>query len=208
MNKLLSGFVKITGWFPFALVHRTKYYYEDKKVQGRHIKGKAIIISNHHSILDFSTFMFAFPFRDIRCVTAEVLYQKNFLFSWFLKSLGCLKVDRQASDVHFVNSVIQKLDKGKVIEIYPESRLPLPGECSPLPFYETFVYIALQSGSKIIPCATNGEYFSKKRLKVYIGKPIDPTDLFDDTLSEKENIKRISLQFRDKIIGFTNEFKK
>ena len=45
--RIFNWFAKITGFIPFWLAFRTKLYYVDRKLQGRHIKGPAIIMSNH-----------------------------------------------------------------------------------------------------------------------------------------------------------------
>ena len=97
------------------------------------------------------------------------------------------------------------LERGGVVEIYPESRLPLKGEERPLPFKPGAAYLALLSGAPIITAFTNGAYFSKKRARVIIGKPLYARDLIDPSLSEKENIERVSNLTRDKIISLEKQ---
>ena len=205
MIKFLNGFVKLTGWPIFALIHRTKYYYEDKAVQSRKIKGKAIIMSDHHAVWDFATMMFAFPGRILRCVIAELMFEKSKLFGWFLKNIGGIRVDRNEQDFAFITKSCEVLDKGGVVEIYPESRIPNAGETTPLPFKPSTVYIALSTGAPIIPVVSSGNYFCSKRLRVLIGKPIDVRELFDDSLDEKANIENINEILRNTIIRLQNE---
>ena len=69
-----NWFIKLTAWIPQLLVFRIKVHYEDKKVQGKRIKGKAIIVSNHNCIMDFAVLMFVFWRRTLRCAVAEVMY--------------------------------------------------------------------------------------------------------------------------------------
>ena len=88
-----------------------------------------------------------------------------------------------------------------MVEIFPESRLPLKGEERPLPFKPSAAYIALLSGAPIIPVFSNGAYFTKKRARVIIGKPMYARELYDDSLSEKENLAAISEAMREKIIS-------
>ena len=52
MIGFFNSFTKITGWIVQKICFRTKIYYEDKAVQGRRIKGSAILISNHTSVFD------------------------------------------------------------------------------------------------------------------------------------------------------------
>ena len=77
MIAFFNYFVKITGWIVQKIVFRTKIFYEDKKVQSRKIKGKAIIVSNHTSVYDYAVYLFVFFFTTLRCQMAEILYKKK-----------------------------------------------------------------------------------------------------------------------------------
>lgn len=208
MNKLVLWFVKITGYIPHLFYFKKKVYYVNKQKSSRKIKGSAIIISNHKSVFDFALYMFVFPFRDIYTLIGEVMFEKGKLFGWFLRKLGGIKVERQNYDFDFINKALEKLEKGKVLEIYPESRLPLKHEKNILPFKPSFVYLALESNAPIIPVYTNGEYNTKKRTKVLIGEKIYLRELYDDSKSEKENIDYLCNYVRDyieRLEGIINE---
>ncbi len=202
---LLAWFVKITGYIPQKLFFRTKVYYQDKCAQSRHIKGRAIVISNHRSVWDFAMMMFLFPTRNLRCLVAELMFEKNALFAFFLKAMGSIRVDRNSHDFSFIEKATRVLDKNQVLEIYPEARIPNKGEERPLPFTPSTVYIALESGAPIIPVFTQGNYFNKPRNHAIIGKPIYARDLYNDTLSERENIEIINNILREEIIELENE---
>lgn len=199
MKAFFNTFVKVTGWLPQKCVFRTKILYEDKKVQSRKIKGPAIIISNHTSVYDYAVFLFVFPCRTLRYQMAEVLFQKKRL-GGFLKAMGGIKVERNAFDFGFLEESKAILEKGGVVGIFPESRLPREGEERPLPFKSSAAYLALISGVPVIPLYTNGDYFCKKRAKVVIGKPLFARDMYDSQKDEKTNLLSISEQFRNKVI--------
>lgn len=198
MSRIFIYFVKITGYLAQLLVFRTKIYYEDKKVQSRRIKGKAIVMSNHTSVYDFALYLYVFFFRVIRFQMAEVLFKKK-LLSLFLKLMGGIKVDRNIHDFSFIDKSTKHLNKNGVIGIFPESRLPKEGEETPLEFKPSISYLALSSGTKIIPVYTTGGYF-KKRIKVIIGKPIDVSLYYDSSKDEKTNIDFVTNILREKII--------
>ena len=198
--KFWNAFVKITAYPVQKAVFRTKVCYEDKRAQSRRIKGSAVIVSHHTSVWDYGVYLFVFFFRTLRCQMAEVLFNKKPL-GLFLKMMGGIRVDRDARDFSFVAKSQEILEKGGVVEIFPESRLPLKGEERPLPFKPSAAYIALLSGAPIIPVFSNGAYFTKKRARVIIGKPMYARELYDDSLSEKENLAAISEAMREKIIS-------
>lgn len=151
--------------------------------------------------------LFTFPFRTIRCLMAEVLFQKKGL-SGFLRWLGGVKVDRNSHDFAFLETCNEILAKKGVVGIYPEGRLPKEGEERPLPFGPSAAYLALSSGAPVVPVYTNGSYIKKKRAHVIIGKPISVSELVDDSLSEKENIEKISEYLRQRIIALGNELER
>lgn len=207
-NRFCNWFVKITGVIPQFFLFRIKLYYEDKTRQSNIIRGKAILYANHHSVFDVAVLLFVFWRRTLHCLVAELMYKKNPFLSFFLKSIGSIKVDRDAKDFSFIAKSCSVLDKGGVIEIYPEARIPLPGEERPLPFKPSIAYIALISGAPLIPVYTNGSYFRKERARVIIGTPIDAQSLYDESLSEKENLEKISNQLRNKIIELSYELER
>ena len=202
---LLNGFIKITGYPAKLFALRLKVYYEDKTVQSRKIRGKAIVAANHKGLIDFALMMYLFPSRVLRCVAGEVLYEKGFFMRLFLAMAGAVKADRNTHDFSFLAKCRRVLDKGGVVEIYPEARLPKAGEETPLPFKPSTAYLALESGAPIIPVYHEGEYFKGTPIKCIIGKPIDARALYDDALTESENIEKITEYLRGKIVELGNK---
>lgn len=205
MIALYNWFVKITGYFVQLFLFRNKIYYEDKNVQDRHIKGSAIVISNHVTIMDFAVMMFVFYSRTLRCLIAELMFDRNIFLTLLLKFLGGIKVNRNSHDYSFVNKCCKILKKGGVIEIYPEARIPKEGEDTPLPFKSSAAYIALESGAPVIPVYNSGSYYKKGRNNVIIGKPMDVRDYYDSSLSHAENLANISEIMRQRVIELKNE---
>lgn len=198
---LFNWFVKITGWPIQLFCFRKKIYYEDKAVQSRHVKGKAIIISNHLSVFDYPLAMFVFFGRTLRFQMSELVMKKPVLGT-FLRMLGGIYVDRNTHDFSFMAKCEKILDKGGVIGICPEGRLPLRDESRPLPFKSGAAYLALMTGTPIIPMVTNGSYFKlKERARVIIGTPIIPSQVIDPDLSDKENIAALTDLMRNKTIS-------
>ncbi len=194
-----NGFVKITGWPVQWVCFRTRIHYEDRAVQGRRIKGPAIIISNHTSVFDYAVYLFVFFSRILRFQMAELLFRKPFL-GWLLPRLGGIYVDRDGYDFGFIARSQEILDRGGVVGIFPESRLPRPGEERPLPFKVSAAYLALTAGVPVIPVVTDGSYFRRRRANVLIGKPVDVRDYSDETRHQKDDLRIVSECLRQHII--------
>lgn len=197
---LFNWFAKITGWPVQFICFRKKVYYEDKAVQSRRVRGKAIIISNHTSVFDYPVAMFVFWRRTLRFQMSELVMKKPGL-GLLLRMLGGIYVDRDAHDFGFMAKSEKILKKGGVIGICPEGRIPLKDESRPLEFKTGAAYLALMTDTPIIPMYTNGSYFTfKERARVIIGTPIIPSQIADHALSDKENIAELTRVMREKII--------
>lgn len=203
--RFVNAFTKITAWPVQRLLFRTKILYEDRRVQGRRIKGSAIIISNHTSVYDYAVMLFVFFGRTLRYQMAEVLFEKKPL-GYFLKGLGGIRVDRNNYDFSFLARSERILRNGGVVGIFPESRLARKGEERPLPFKPSAAYLALSADVPVIPVYTNGCYFSRHRAVVLIGKPMDIHVYTDRVSGEKEKIEALTKAMRDKIISLEKEY--
>lgn len=199
MALLFNYIVKFSGWPIWMLIARPEIHFEDKAAQGRVIKGSAIVMPNHTEVWDYAAMMFLFPRRILRCVVAELMYEKNPFMTFLIKALGSVRVDRNSPDFAFIGKCTAILDKGGVVELYPEARIPEPGRKELLPFKPSIAYLALESGAPIIPVYTDGKYFCKDRNHIVVGRPIDVRQLYDDSHSEKENIAAITEYLRGKI---------
>ena len=205
---LFQWFVKLTGFLPERILLGTRCRFENREIQGRRIRGGAVILSNHLSVYDYAVLLFVFPLSVIRCIAAEVLYKKNFLLSLFLNAMGCIRADRYGMDFSFLGKAERILEKNGVVLCFPESRLPLKTEKELLPFKPSAAYIALHSGKPVIPVYTDGRYFKKRPCTVMIGTPVTVSEWADDTLSEKENLEKISERLREKILALKEELEK
>lgn len=199
MALLFNYIIKATGWLPWVLVARPVFHFEDRAVQGRTVRGAAIIASNHTDVWDYAAMMFLFPFRILRCVVAELMYKKNAFMTFLLNALGTVRVDRNSHDFSFLGKCNTILEKGGIVEFYPEARLPLPEETGLLPFKPSVTRLALESGAPVIPVYTDGRYFCKGRNHIVIGKPLFLQQFYDESRSEKENLAAITEILRGKI---------
>ena len=202
---IFNWIVKTTGFIPSLFAMPFKTHYSGAKAQSRRIKGKAIVVSNHRAVWDFALMIFLFWSRSLRCVVGEIMYQKNPFMTFFLRAIGGIKVERQTHDFTFIGKCKKILDKGGVVEIYPEAMINKNAEDGLLEFKPSVVYLALESGAPIIPVYNNVKYFSGKRGDVIIGEPIYLRELYDDTLSDKDNITNMTTILRNKILELQDE---
>ena len=205
MIRFWNVFVKLTGWPAQFFCFRTKVCYEDRKIQSRHIKGPAIIISNHTSVFDYAVYLFVFFTRTLRFQMAEVLFRKRFL-GWLLRRLGGIYVDRTQHNFDFVRDALQILDKGGKVGVFPQGRLPVNGRN--FPYMPGITVLALQTDAPIIPVYTDGNYGFFKTAHIMVGEEIHIRDLTDQEKPDSFEIKRLTRVLEEKNLALKEELEK
>lgn len=191
MYEFFRWFALITGW-PFQLIAFTrKTYYEDKSVQSRWVKGGALIVSNHFSVFDFMVNLFLFPFRKLHVVYWSQNEKKRSPWIRFgMKFFGGIASNRDAMAMGFMDESVRVLEKGGLVQIYPEAHITEDGEMHA--FKPSYILIALRAGVPIIPVMIDGNYGLFRRAHVIIGTPIDPWDLCTSDDPSREDLERMN----------------
>lgn len=198
MSRVVVGFVKLTGLIPALLFLKPKVYKVNNNSK-RYLHSKAILMSNHMSLLDFVLYLIVFFWRNIHFLIAEVMFNKGKLFSWFLYKIGGIFVDRNACNFSFVEESLRVLESNRMVGIFPQGRLPVNGK--PFPFKPGIVLVALRTDAPIIPVYTDGNYGLFKRAHVIIGEEIYIRDYikYDDAAAvTNEEIASLAKMLEEK----------
>lgn len=193
--KFATGLAKLTGFVPAWLFFKPRV----KLAAGakRQLPKGCILVSNHRSLLDFPLYLVVFPFRTIRFLAAEVLFNHGKFMSFLLYGLGCIRVDREGKSFGFVSDALEALDAGQTLGIFPEGRLPLGGK--PFPFTVSTAFIATHADALIVPIYTDGNYGLFKRANVVIGEAFDLKAHCKEGLSEQEQLQQLTDLLRDRV---------
>ncbi len=194
MSNLLYFLTTFSAVIPNLIYFTRRTYYENKKSQGRFIKGRAIIISNHISIIDYMMLIFVFFTRKIRCLVASVVFKKNKMLNLLLKMCGAIKVERESYDLSFIQKSIDTLNKNKVLLIFPEARLD-KDKSKIRNFTTSYILLALKTKSPIIPVYNDGNYGFNKRVHCMIGEKI-----YLDKYIDNDNPTKEELEYLNKIV--------
>ena len=187
MREIFRWLALITGWPVQLLVFKRKTYYEDRRAQGRMVRGKALIVSNHFSVFDYMVNIFLFPFRKLYVVYWP---QNSKRIRWGMKFFGGIVSDRDVMSLRFMDESVKTLEKGRIVQIYPEAYISEDGRMDE--FKPSYVLIALRAEAPIIPVITDGNYGFFKRVHLIIGKPIDLWDYCTSEDPTKEEIMALN----------------
>jgi len=191
----LMTFVKLTGFIPAFLFFKPKVYLESDKAK-RKLPKKAILMSNHTSLLDFVLYLIVFWKRNIHFLMAEVLFNKGKLFAWFLHKIGGIFVNRDACNFSFVEESLELLERNKIVGVFPQGRLPVNGK--PFPFKPGIVLIALRTNAPIVPVYTDGNYGITKRTRIIIGEEIHLQDYAESADVSSDELMRLTKMLEEK----------
>ena len=201
--RFATGLAKLTGYVPAWLFFKPRV----KLAAGakRQLPKGCILVSNHRSLLDFPLYLVVFPFRTIRFLAAEVLFNKGKFMTFILSCLGCIKVDREGKSFSFVSDALEALDSGQTLGVFPEGRLPVGGK--PFPFTVSTAFIATHSDALIVPIYTDGNYGLTKRANVVIGEAFDLKAYCQQGLSEQAQLEQLTALLRDRVYNLAEEIK-
>ena len=197
------GYVGTVTGFPAQWIYFTrKVYYEDRKDQGRYIKGGALVISNHYNPLDYvSNVGLLFP-RKLDVVASEDAF-RNKLQTFGMKFWGGIKCDRRVKSMRFIPESVKRIQRGRIVQIFPEGHNTPDGTIKE--FYGSYILIALRANCPIIPIVSDGNYGLFKRLHVIIGKKIWLRDYLDHEKYTKEDILRLNDMVRNHVLELRQE---
>lgn len=178
------------------LYFRIKHYHAFRSNKSRPLKGPAIVIANHTSIIDYFTIMFTFPFRKIRTLVSEALYSHP-IPGTMSKIMDDIVVHRERSDLSFMSEAEKALKKGQVISIFPEGHLVKTGKLDT--FKPAVVYLALRSGAPIVPVYIDAHYNSWKRTRVITGPKIYLKDYCQEDNPNPEKVRELCRFLQKKV---------
>jgi 1-acyl-sn-glycerol-3-phosphate acyltransferase len=183
--------------FLVGQIHGTFFRGEVVGMENIPSTGPFVLASNHASHLD--------PFlvgghvsRQVSFFARKTLWKPGFA-SWWLNAVGTIPVDRDGgSDITAIKRVLQALEAGKVLIMFPEGTRSPDGALQPAkPGVGMF---ACRTQVPVVPARIFGSYeaFGRDgrlrlgtRVSVVYGKPLGPTD-YDDPRAGKERYLRAS----------------
>jgi len=203
-------FTRLSGWIVALPYFRKKVYYLNEAIQKRKIKGAMIIVCNHTDLLDFALLYYTFNSRYLRPIGGEVLFKKK-ANRIFFNAIGVIQANRYSNNYSFMGEAEKVLENNGVLVMFPEARLPRPGEVNGTTFTHGATYLALETGVKILPVYVKDVRNSKTNSKVVIGVPFDIRMLYDESISKEENVQSITEKIRESVYSLEeviNEEKK
>ena len=162
------------------------------------IKGRAIIICNHRSLLDPLMMVALMPGKRLSFMAKKELFNNRFN-SWFLKSIGAFPVDREKADLASIKHTLKLLKEDKQVVIFPEGTRNKSEE-GMLQLKNGVSMFSIKGDSPIVPM-----YFEKK-IRLFRFNRLHIGEAF--TLDEYKNEKLTQPVLDEASEKIKNEFEK
>lgn len=170
-----------------------------------------LYVGNHRSLADIPLTYITVP--TLTGFVAKKEIEKVPLFSWWMRNLNCLFLDRNdmKAGLKTIMTGIEHIKNGYSMFIMPEGTRNRGKELELLPFKEGSFKMAEKTGCPIIPVAFSGAsaifedqapWVKKTHVIVHYGTPIYPNDL------TKEERKHLGVLVRDTITQMLIEDRK
>ena len=156
------------------LVYRIKKIYTGDKEKIKAVKDGAIIAANHTGFSDPLVLETAFWHRRVHYVVGEVAMEGK-VRSAFMRAAGCIRIDRNATDLKAIKQCVQVLKDGFLLEMFPQGAIT--DETSG--FKSGVTLIATQADVPVLPMYIVKRNHWWQRYRLVIGDPFYWKDYCD-----------------------------
>ena len=146
-------------------------FFRPIKVFGREnmVSGAALVCANHSAMIDPFLIALAFDINTQIHVFTKIEVFKTPVFSYFVKKLGMISVDRGALDVASIKSSLTYLRNGEKVVIFPEgTRI---SEHDSTAAKSGAVKLAERAGVPIMPVYIHRKKPFLKKIPIAFGEP-------------------------------------
>lgn len=166
--------------------------------------GPVLMVTNHQSFLDPWLIAIA-PSRQFHFMARDSLF-KNKAFGWIISLLNAYPVRRGAADLTSIRMTIERLEQGRLVNIFPEGTRSTDGSIGKVAPGLTLIVNRCKIDVPIVPAVIDGAFEAwprnkkfprPKKIRIVYGEPIQPATyraMKPDELAEHIRNTFIALQ--------------
>lgn len=168
-------FIKWTALPAAWLIVRPRRIYENENAK-KHIRGGAILISNHIGFMDPIYLMTGIVYRRHKYICIQDFFERK-VAKFFFRIFQCIPIDRANFQTDTFRTIVDHLKNNEMLVMFPEGRINFETETT-AGFKSGMVLMALQSGKPIVPVYIRKRKHLWNRVKMVIGEPVDVKSYF------------------------------
>ena len=174
-------------------VYRIKKIYIGDKNKVKAINGGAILAANHSGFSDPMILETAFWYRRVHYVVAEIAMGGK-IRSAFMRAAGCIKIDRNMTDLKAVKDCVQVLKDGYLLEMFPQGAISEDSAG----FKSGIMLIAVQADVPVLPMYIVRRQKWWQRYRLVIGDPFYWRDYCDKKRPGMKDLEKMTELLEDK----------
>ena len=197
-KKIVRVLVKSVVRFLYRIVYRVK------KTGKKDISEEEgyIICANHLNYLD-ATAVVVFNKKNIRFMCKSTIFKNSFL-NWILHLVDAIPVNREKNDIEAMKRSIKALKNKELLGIFPEGTRK--GMEKNVQIKNGAAFMALRTGTKVIPLGIQGSFKPFTKVCLNYGKPLDFSEYYGKE-KDKDILDKVTKEIMDNIVMLTNEKK-
>ncbi len=173
--------------------YRIKKIYIGDKEKVINIKDGAILAANHSGFSDPMVLETAFWYRRVHYVVGEIAMEGK-IKSTLMRGAGCIRIDRNATDLKAVKQCVQVLKDGFFLEMFPQGGIY--GDDAG--FKSGIMLIAVQADVPVIPLYIIQRKNIFQRYRLVIGDPFYWKDYCDKKMPGMKDIEKLTQLLEEK----------
>ena len=144
----------------------------NKKNMPKRKKQNVIVCCNHTS--NFDAVVLDIRLRHKLYYLSKKEMFKNKFFGFFLKKLGCIKVDRSKPDITAIKTCLKTLNEGKNLGVFPQGTRGQEGDIDVATVKDGVAVFSLRTGKPVLPMALVRKPKIFRRNMLVVGELIYP----------------------------------
>lgn len=174
---------------PCPLLFRVKRVRPDgTRYRGR-LRGGHLLVSNHVGFADPFWMGSCFWYRRIFFLTAEHIMERK-LQGLLLRGMGCIRIDRNISDLEAVRRAIDTVKEGHCLTVFAQGGIDRSGDLTAIK--SGAILMGLRSGAPIVPMYTRRRKHWYERQVVVIGEAFRCSDFCTRKMPSMGDIEQLS----------------
>lgn len=184
-------FMQILTNIPLRILYPTKFIGKNNIP-----KGACIIASNHKSNLDAILLATHTWEKKFYLAKKEIFEKKSSAF--LFKSIGAIKIDREANDIGAIKECLKVLKNNKKLVIFPEGTRTNNLDNQLGQVKQGVTMFAIKGKVPVVPMFILNKPKAFRRNKIFIGKPFTLDEFYDKKLTAEE-LERATVIVADKL---------
>ncbi|MBR3245991.1 MAG: 1-acyl-sn-glycerol-3-phosphate acyltransferase [Parasporobacterium sp.] len=153
---------------PLIPFYRIKKIFIGNGEKGKALKGGVILASNHTGFSDPMVLETAYWYRRVHYVVGEIAMGGK-VRSAFMKAAGCIRIDRNSTDIKAIKECSKVLKEGFPLTMFPQGGIAKEDAG----FKSGVLLIAVQADVPILPVYIVRRKHWWQRMRLVIGEPFN-----------------------------------